>query len=911
MQENDKIILRGIEAEMRTAYIDYSMSVIVSRALPDVRDGLKPVHRRVLYGMSDLGLASNRPYKKSARIVGEVLGKYHPHGDGAVYDTMVRMAQPWSLRYPLVDGQGNFGSVDGDPPAAMRYTEARLRALAEQMLADIDKDTVDFAPNFDDSLTEPKVLPSAIPNLLVNGSSGIAVGMATNMAPHNLREVVAAIIAYIDDNAIELPALMKHIPAPDFPTGGIIYGTSGVHEAYATGRGRVVLRGKAVIENISKDREAIIITEIPYQVNKALLAKKIDDLAGEKKIEGISVVRDESSDRGGMRLVVELRRDAVANVVLNNLYKHTELQQAFHINNVALVAGRPLILNLKDQIRHYVDHRHEVVGRRTAYELAEARQRANILLGLSIAVSQLDKVIALIRSSANPEEAKLRLIDEYLRAGNLSIRDGNSPIKLFAKPEDLFDQSLTDETRLEIQAKAILDMRLQRLTGLEIDKIEVEFKEIQERIADLASILASDERQLSIVRTELLEVARRFGDDRRTAIEITAEDFTMEDMIANEQVVITISTQGYIKRTPLTEYRSQKRGGTGARGTGTKEEDAIEHLYIASTHNYLLFFTEGGRCHWLKVFELPEGSRTTKGRAIQNLLQIEPGDRVRAYVTVPKFSEEFLEGRSILMVTEKGVVKKTELEAYSRPRAAGINAINIAEGDRLVSAALVTDKVEATETREAREASEIVIATSKGLANRFEVGDVRDMGRTATGVRGIRLSDAEDDIVIGMVVADRLDAQLLVVSEHGYGKRSELEEYRKTNRGSKGVRTLNVTEKTGKLLAIVEANDAHDLMIITREGILIRMPVKDIRLMGRNAQGVRLIKLRDDDGIAAVTKLEVAEAEPIDTPTDEASNGSAMEADVLNEDVNEDESNEANNSAELPDSHADDPDAAE
>ncbi len=849
MQENERIISRGIEQEMRAAYIDYSMSVIVSRALPDVRDGLKPVHRRVLYGMSELGLASNRPPKKSARIVGEVLGKYHPHGDSAVYETMVRMAQPWSLRYPLVDGQGNFGSVDGDPPAAMRYTEARLKAIAEQMLADIDKATVDFAPNFDDSLTEPTVLPSGIPNLLVNGAAGIAVGMATNMAPHNLREVVAAITAYIDNPQVELSTLVKHIPAPDFPTGGIIYGTSGVLEAYTTGRGRVLVRGKATIEPHGKDRERIVITEIPYQVNKAVLVKKIHDLGEEKKIEGISDVRDES-DREGMRVVVDLRKDAVANVVLNNLYKQTELQSAFHINNVCLVGGRPLLLNLKDLIRHYVDHRHEVVRRRTAYDLAEARQRANILLGLSIAVSQLDKIIALIRASENPEIAKQRLIDEHLREGNLRIRQGQSTIELVARPEDLFDQSIGDDQRLEIQAKAILDMRLQRLTGLEIDKIETEFREIQTRVADLADILASDPRQLSIVKDELTEVARRFGDARRTAIEVTAEDMTIEDMIANEGVVITISRQGYIKRTPLSEYRVQKRGGTGARGTATKEEDAIEHLYIAETHNTLLLFTERGRCYWLRVFELPEGSRTTKGRAIQNLIQIEPGDTVRAYVTVKKLDEaEFLNRHSILMVTERGVVKKTELEAYSRPRTAGINAINIAEGDRLVSAALVGEQ------------SEIVIATTYGLANRFDAEDVRDMGRTATGVRGIRLSDAADDHVIGMVVVNQPDAQLLVVSENGYGKRSELEEYRKTNRGSKGVRTLNITDKTGKLAAIVEANDAHDLMIITREGILIRMAVKDIRLMGRNAQGVRLIKLRDDDGIAAVTRLEVAEVE--------------------------------------------------
>ncbi len=883
MQENQKIVARGIEEEMRAAYIDYSMSVIVSRALPDVRDGLKPVHRRVLYGMSELGLASNRPPKKSARIVGEVLGKYHPHGDGAVYDTMVRMAQEWSLRYPLVNGQGNFGSIDGDPPAAMRYTEARLMAIAESMLADIDKDTVDFTPNFDDSLTEPSVLPSGIPNLLVNGSSGIAVGMATNMAPHNLREVVSAITAYIDDPQIEIGALMKHIPAPDFPTGGLIYGTSGVHEAYATGRGRVVLRGRAAIETHGRDRERIVISEVPYQVNKSVLVKKIHDLGDEKKIEGIAEVRDESN-KDGIRVVIDLKKDAVANVVLNNIYKHTELQTAFHINNVCLVGGRPLLLNLKDLIRYYVDHRHEVVRRRTAYDLAEARQRANILLGLSIAVSQLDAIIALIRASDNPEIAKQRLIDEHLRAGNLRIREGNSPIQLIAKPEDLFDQSIDDEQRLEIQAKAILDMRLQRLTGLEIDKIETEFKEIQAKVADLADILANDPRQLAIVKEELSEVTRRFGDARRTAIEVTAEDLTIEDMIANESVVITISTQGYIKRTPLSEYRVQKRGGTGARGTATKEEDAIEHLYIAETHNTLLLFTERGRCYWLRVFELPEGSRTTKGRAIQNLIQIEPGDTVRAYVTVKKLNDEtFQDQHSILMVTERGVVKKTELEAYSRPRQAGINAINIADGDRLVSAALVGEK------------SEIVIATTYGLANRFDAEDVRDMGRTATGVRGIRLSDAEDDRVVGMVVASGLQAQLLVVSENGYGKRSELEEYRKTNRGSKGVRTLNITEKTGRLAAIVEADDAHDLMIITREGILIRMAVKDIRLMGRNAQGVRLIKLRDEDGIAAVTRLEVAEDDAVEPESVELESGST--ADVA--------------SVELPDSHAADPDAAE
>lgn len=829
---DDRITLREIENEMKTAYIDYSMSVIVSRALPDVRDGLKPVHRRVLYAMSELGLASNRPHKKSARIVGEVLGKYHPHGDSSVYDTMVRMAQPWSLRYLLVDGQGNYGSIDNDPPAAMRYTEARMKAAAEAMLADIDKNTVDFVPNFDDSLTEPSVLPAAIPNLLVNGAAGIAVGMATNMAPHNLRECIDGIIAYINNPAIDTAGLMEHVKAPDFPTGGTIYGTEGVRQAYLTGRGRVMLRAKAEIETDKSGREKIVVTEIPYQVVKSGLEVHINQLLEEKKIDGISGTRDES-DRDGIRLVIELKKDAVSSVVLNNLYKHTQMQVSFNINNVCLVHGRPQLLNLKDLIRYFVEHRHEVVTRRTQYELDEAKQRANLLIGLNVALDAVDEVIRIIRSSQTPDEARTQLIEQVLREGNLRYNA--------AELNDLFAEQDLDR-RLEMQAKAILDMRLQRLTGLEIEKIKAEYQEILLKIKDYLDILAREERRMSIIADELREVARKFGDERRTKIEYSAEEFTLEDMIANEEVVISISQQGYIKRTDLVEYRAQKRGGTGSRGSATKDDDYIEHLFIAHTHDYLLFFTEKGRCYWLKVFYVPEGGRQTKGRAIQNLIQIEPGDTIRTVLDVQKLTNADLHaGRSIIMCTEKGVVKKTELEAYSRPRQGGINAISINAGDRLIGAALCN------------ESSQVIIATAEGMANRFEASDVRDMGRTATGVRGIRLE--EDDRAIGMVVVDGEDDDLLVVSELGFGKRSAVKEYRKTARGTKGVRTLNITEKTGKLLKITLATDDNDLMIITKVGIIIRMHVADIRQLGRNSQGSRLIRMRGSDAIAAVAIL--------------------------------------------------------
>lgn len=810
MAQGEKIVPRGIEDEMKSAYIDYSMSVIVSRALPDVRDGLKPVHRRVLYGMTELGLASNRPYKKSARIVGEVLGKYHPHGDSAVYDTMVRMAQEWSLRYPLVDGQGNFGSIDGDSPAAMRYTEARLRRSAEAMLEDLEKNTVDFRPNFDDSLQEPTVLPSKLPNLLVNGSAGIAVGMATNMPPHNLREVIDAIVAYIDNREITVDELMEFVKAPDFPTAGIIYGVEGVKDAFRTGKGRVVIRATANIETQKSGKERIIVTEIPYQVNKAAMIEKIAGLVNEKKLEGISDIRDES-DRDGLRVVIELKRDAVPNVVLNNLYKYTQLQTTFGVNNVALVKGRPMTLNLKDMIRHYVDHRHEVVVRRTQFELDEAEKRAHILEGLLIALDNLDAVIKLIRESRTPEIAKNGLISNF----KLS----------------------------EVQAKAILDMRLQRLTGLEIEKIQAEYKELLRLIEYYRDVLSNESLRMDIIKDEMKEVREKFGDERRTQIVLSAEEFKIEDMIANEEVVITISHSGYIKRTPASGYRRQNRGGTGAKGAGTKEEDFVEHLFIASTHNYMLFFTEKGRCYWLKVFEIPEGSRAAKGRAIQNLIAIEKEDRVKAFITVKNLEDpDLLNNNFIIMCTRKGTVKKTALEAYSRPRSTGIIAININDGDELIDARLTSGK------------DEVVIAVKSGRAIRFNEENVRDMGRNATGVRGISL-DNDLDEVIGMVVVNKLDANLLVVSEKGFGKRSSIADYRITNRGGKGVKTINITDKTGDLIAIKEVVDNDDLMIMTKNGITIRMAIKDIRELGRNTQGVRLIRLKDSDEIAAIAKV--------------------------------------------------------
>jgi DNA gyrase subunit A len=808
--ENESVVLRPIVEEMRAAYIDYSMSVIVSRALPDVRDGLKPVHRRVLYGMSELGLLSSREYKKSARIVGEVLGKYHPHGDSAVYDTMVRMAQPWSLRYPMVDGQGNFGSMDGDNPAAMRYTEARLHRIAEEMLADINKNTVDFQPNFDDSLTEPSVLPARIPNLLVNGASGIAVGMATNMAPHNLREVAAGIIAYIDNRQITSEELMEHIKAPDFPTGGIIYGYEGVRDAFLKGRGRIIIRAQTRIETTKSGKTQIIVSEMPYMVNKALLHEKIVQLVNDRKIEGISDVRDES-DRDGVRLVIDLKKDAVASVVVNNLFKHTALQSTFNVNNIALVKGRPQRLTLRDLIRHFVDHRHDVVILRTTYELEQALHRAHILEGLIIALDNLDEVIQLIRSSKDVATAK----------SGLMVRFGLS----------------------EIQATAILDMRLQRLTNLEQDKIVKEYQETLKKIEYYRQVLAQEDLRMGIIKEELNEVVALYGDERRTAIVFSTEEFRMEDMIANEEVVITLTHAGYIKRTALSEYRRQGRGGIGTRAAATREEDFVEHLFIAETHNYLLFFTELGRCYWLKCFEIPEGGRSTKGRAIQNLIQIQPDDKVLAVIKVNSLEDpEVLSRYSIAKCTVKGVIKKTSLEAYSRPRANGINAIHINEGDRLLNAALVDDK------------SQIVLATRSGYANRFNASDIRDMGRLAAGVRGIRI-DSERDEVIGMVVVSDPDAQLLVVSEQGFGKRSSLKSYPVNNRGGKGVKTLQITDRTGDLISIQNVVDDDDLMIITQDGTAIRMAVREIRETGRATQGVRLIRLRPDDRIAAVAKI--------------------------------------------------------
>jgi len=816
------IIPINIEDEMRGAYIDYSMSVIVSRALPDVRDGLKPVHRRVLYGMLDLGVNYNKPYKKSARIVGEVLGKYHPHGDSSVYDTMVRMAQNWSLRYTLVDGQGNFGSIDGDSPAAMRYTEARLRRLAEELLSDINKETVDFQSNFDDSLTEPTVLPGKAPNLLMNGSSGIAVGMATNMAPHNLREIVDGIIAYIDNRDITIPELMKHITAPDFPTGGIIYGYRGVQEAFLTGRGRIVVRAKAEIVTSSTGKDQIVVTEVPYMVNKAMMIEKTAALVNEKKIEGISDIRDES-DRDGYRVVYDLKRDAIPNIVLNNLFKYTQLQSSFGVNNVALVKGRPQTLNLKDLIVHFVDHRHEVIVRRTKYELNEAEKRAHILEGYLIALDHLDEVITLIRNSKDPEVARVGLMAQF----NLS----------------------------EIQAKAILEMRLQRLTGLERDKILNEYKEVKALIDRLNEILANEPVRMGIIKDELAEIKERYGDDRRTLVVHSDDDITMEDMIPNEEMVITISNQGYVKRTSLSEYRTQGRGGIGSKSATTKEDDFTEHLFIGPAHNYLLIFTESGQLYWKKVYEIPEGTKTSKGRAIQNLLNIQPGDRVKAVLNVKGLDDpDYINNTFVILCTEKGTIKKTSLEAYSRPRANGITAISINEGDRLLNAALTNGT------------NDIIIAKSEGKAVRFKESDVRPMGRTATGVRGVTL-ETDSDKVIGMVCISREDANLLVVSEKGYGKRSLVDDYRITRRGGKGVKTINITEKTGKLVAIKEVVDNDDLMIINKSGISIRIGVTELRVMGRATQGVRLIKLNEDDAISSVEKIQKIEGDLTDDET--------------------------------------------
>ena len=821
-ESGERIIPVSIEDEMKTAYIDYSMSVIVSRALPDVRDGLKPVHRRVLYGMQELGVRSNSSYRKSARIVGDVLGKYHPHGDSSVYDTMVRMAQDWSLRYPLVDGQGNFGSVDGDSPAAMRYTEARLKRAAEELLSDLDKDTVDFSPNFDDSLEEPTVLPTRIPNLLVNGAAGIAVGMATNMAPHNLTEVINGTIAYIDNKDIDIEGLMEHVKAPDFPTGGTIYGYEGVKDAFHNGKGRIVMRGKATIEEIRENREAIIVTEIPYQVNKADMIQKTAGLVNEGRIEGISEIRDES-DRKGMRIVYEIKRDAIPNVVLNKLYKYTALQTSFSVNNIALVNGRPQVLNLKDLIVHFVDHRHDVVVRRAQYELKKAEERAHILEGLIIASDNIDEVIALIRSSKSPDEAREKLMKKF----KLS----------------------------EIQSKAIVEMRLRQLTGLEQDKLRAEYDNLLKTIEDLKDILSREERRMDIIKTELEEIKSKYGDERRSIIEYSANEMRIEDLIPNEEVAVTISHAGYIKRTSLTEYKVQNRGGVGSKGSSTREKDFLEKLFVATNHNWLLIFTEKGRCFWMRIFEVPEGNKAAKGRAIQNLINIEQDDKVKAYVVVKDLKdEEYITNNFIVMCTKKGVIKKTSLDAYSRPRTNGINAIGIREGDELLEAKLTNGE------------NEILLAIKSGRAIRFNESTVRPMGRTASGVRGISMT--ESDEVVGMVTVEDFSKTVLVVSENGYGKRTYLNDpetdepiYRVTNRGGKGVKTLNITDKTGNLIAIKDVTDEDDLMIINKSGITIRMHVADIRSQGRATQGVKLINLKGSDHIAAVAKVERDEDE--------------------------------------------------
>ena len=839
------IIPINIEDEMKGAYIDYSMSVIISRALPDVRDGLKPVHRRILYGMDELGVNYNRPYKKCARIVGDVLGKYHPHGDTAVYDTMVRMAQEWSLRYPLVDGQGNFGSIDGDSPAAMRYTEARLKRISEEMLGDINKNTVDYVPNYDDSTKEPSVLPAKLPNLLLNGASGIAVGMATNMAPHNLTEVVDGVIAYIANRDITIEELMQHVTAPDFPTGAIIYGYQGVKSAFETGRGRIVLRAKAEIEETKNGREQIIVTEIPYQVNKASMIEKTAQLINEKKIEGISDLRDES-DRQGMRIVYELKRDAIPNIVLNTLFKYTQLQSSFSVNNVALVNGRPQTLNLKDLIHYYVEHRHEVVIRRTQYELEEAEKRAHILEGYLIALDNLDEVIALIRSSRDPEIAKTGLMERF----ELS----------------------------EIQAKAILEMRLQRLTGLERDKIVKEYEEIKELIERLKYILANEDERMKIITDELIELKDRYGDERKTGIEHAADEFTAEDMIPDEEMVITISHQGYIKRTPLVEYRTQGRGGVGSRAAKSKDDDFTEHLFVATAHNYLLIFTEFGKVYWIKVWALPEGSKNSKGRAIQNLINIEAEDKVRAVINVKTLDDpDYINNHFLVMCTQNGTIKKTTLEAYSRPRQNGINAITINEGDKLLNVNMTTGN------------DHIIIANNTGRAIHFNESDVRPMGRTAAGVRGIYLDKGE--FVVGMVcVPAESDMNLMVVSEKGYGKRSDVNDYRITKRGGKGVKTINITEKTGQLVAIKGVTDENDLMIINKSGIAIRMSVENLRVMGRATQGVRLIKLNENDEISAVEKIEFKESQ--EEESDQPTNENQSDENVDNTDNHTEETND-------------------
>ncbi|WP_396142520.1 DNA gyrase subunit A [Flavobacterium sp.] len=827
MSEGEKLIPINIEEEMKSAYIDYSMSVIVSRALPDVRDGLKPVHRRVLYGMYELGVLSNRAHKKSARIVGEVLGKYHPHGDTSVYDAMVRMAQEWSLRYLMVDGQGNFGSVDGDSPAAMRYTEARMKKISEEMLADIDKETVDFQLNFDDTLHEPTVMPTKIPTLLINGASGIAVGMATNMAPHNLTEVINGTLAYIDNNDIEIDELITHIKAPDFPTGGTIYGYEGVREAFKTGRGRIVMRAKVGFEEVN-GREAIIVTEIPYQVNKANMIKHTADLVNDKKIEGISNIRDES-DRNGMRVVYELKRDAVPNVVLNTLYKYTQLQSSFSVNNIALVKGRPQMLNLKDLIHYFVEHRHDVVVRRAQYDLRKAEERAHILEGLIIASDNIDEVIKIIRASKDGDEARTNLIERF----KLS----------------------------ELQARAIVEMRLRQLTGLEQDKLRAEYEEIMKLITYLKELLASKEMRMQVIKDELAEVREKYGDERRSQIEYSGGDVSIEDLIADESVVITISHAGYIKRTSLSEYKTQNRGGVGQKSAGTRDQDFLEHLFVATNHQYLMYFTQKGKCYWMRVYEIPEGTKASKGRAIQNLINIEPDDKVKAFICTQDLKDqEYIKSHNLIMVTKQGQVKKTSLEKYSKPRVNGVAAITIKEGDELLGAKLTNGT------------SQVLIAGKSGKIVRFEEEKTRPMGRTASGVRGITLAN-ENDEVIGIVTVDKDDvneSQILVVTENGYGKRTKLVDddgvdvYRITNRGGKGVKTLNITEKTGALIAINNVTDADDLMIINKSGLTIRMMVSDLRVMGRATQGVRLINIKGTDSIAAVTKvLREDEAEEV------------------------------------------------
>ena len=845
MSDSERIVPINIEEQMKTAYIDYSMSVIVSRALPDVRDGLKPVHRRVLFGMSELGNFSNRPYKKSARIVGEVLGKYHPHGDSSVYYAMVRMAQLWSLRYPLIDGQGNFGSVDGDSPAAMRYTEARLKKIAEEALADLEKNTVDFQPNFDESLSEPTVLPTKFPNLLINGTSGIAVGMATNMPPHNLSDTIEAIILYIDNPQITINELIDKIKAPDFPTGGIIYGYAGVREAFETGRGRIVVRGRAEIETTEHGREKLIITEIPYMVNKAEMIIKIAEMVNEKKIDGISNINDES-DRTGMRIVIDIKRDEMASVVLNKLYKFTALQTAFNVNNIALVKGRPMMLNLKDLIHYFVEHRHEVVIRRTQYDLDQAEKKAHILRGLIIAIDNLDAVITIIRAAKTPDEARENL------CLNFELDD--------------------------IQARAILDLRLQKLTGLERDKIHEDYTELCKMIEWYKQVLSEEPLRMQIIKDELAEIKALYGDERRTEIVYASEEFNPEDFYADEDMVITISHMGYIKRTPLTEFRTQSRGGIGSKGSSTRDEDFLEHMFIATMHNTLLLFTEKGKCFWLKVYEIPEGTKVSKGRAIQNLISIEPEDQVRAYINVKSLKdEEYINNNFIILCTKKGTIKKTSLEAYSRPRQNGVNAITIRENDQLLEARLTNGE------------NEMMLAVKSGKAIRFHESHARAIGRTASGVRGITLG-SENDELVGMVCVVNEEDDILVVSEHGYGKRSKIGDYRVTNRGGKGVKTINVTEKTGALVSIKNVTDGDDLMIITEAGVTIRLPVGTIRMTGRAAQGVKLINLREDDSIASVARVEITEIEEVETEMEDVENEAIPDSeDIENEDNKSDD----------------------